>query len=168
MTPEFTDFIWLHHHLPYVEYYNSAALNSICLKLIILQFLFVYIIIFNIVFSHPMLKQLIPNVFLLFLFMLCIAAFIMVIPDYSAAAGNFGEKASNVIIQRYVCIQPTISRGLTTIIYQITSLGDRKKKTNNPGATTFTALWLTVKQEHCVPACCVAFYTTRLQMCFIS
>lgn len=79
--------------------------------------------------------------------------------------GNFGEKASNVIIQRYVYIQPTISRGLTTIIYQSTSLGDRKK--TKTGAMTFTALWLTVKQEHCVPACCVAFYTTRLQMCFI-
>lgn len=85
VTPEFTDFIWLHHHLPHFEYYYSAALNSIRLKLIILQFLFVYSIIFNIVFSHPMLKQLKPNVFLLFLFMLCIAVFIMVRANYSAA-----------------------------------------------------------------------------------
>lgn len=62
----------------------SAALHSMRLKLVILQFLFVYISVFNIVFFHtlPLLK---PNVFLLFLFMLCIAVFIMVIPDYSAA-----------------------------------------------------------------------------------
>lgn len=30
-----------------------------------------------------------------------------------------------------MCIQPTISRGPTTIIYQITSLGDREKKTRS-------------------------------------
>lgn len=92
---------------------------------------------------------------------------ILVLPENYLAVklpGNFGEKASNVIIQSYVCIQPTISRGLTTIIYQ-TSLGDRGKK--KTGAMTFTVLRLTVEQEHCVPACCVAFYTTRLQMCFI-